>query len=74
MAEPGSAPPPGRRAAQVLRWLCAQALLQAGAVLLGFGCFVLLFQTDLWSGVTILFYRGLILLGLLASGYQLDVV
>ncbi|KAA0123832.1 hypothetical protein CIW48_10055 [Methylobacterium sp. P1-11] len=63
MAEPGSAPPPGPRAAQVLRWLCAQALLQAGAVLLGFGCFVLLFQTDLWSGVTILFYRGLILLG-----------
>lgn len=46
-----------------MRWLCAQALLQAGAVALGLGCFVLLFQTDLWSGVTILFYRGLILLG-----------
>ncbi|MCJ2054814.1 hypothetical protein [Methylobacterium sp. J-070] len=49
---------PGR----TLRWLGAQALLHAGALGLGLGCFVLLFQTDLWSGVTILFYRGLILL------------
>lgn len=62
MTEAGPRAPAHPRAAQALRWLCAQALLQAGAVLLGFGCFVLLFQTDLWSGVTILFYRGLILL------------
>ncbi len=46
----------------VLRWLGAQALLHAGALVIGFGLFVLLFQTDLWSGVTILFYRGLLLL------------
>ena len=63
MTDAGSSPPAGRRAGQVVRWLCAQALLQAGAVALGLCCFVLLFQTDLWSGVTILFYRGLILLG-----------
>jgi hypothetical protein len=50
------------RAGRVLRWFCAQAALYAGAVLLGAACFVLLFQTDLWAGVTILFYRGLILL------------
>ncbi|MCJ2094865.1 hypothetical protein MKK67_20525 [Methylobacterium sp. J-072] len=47
---------------QALRWLAAQGALHAGALLIGFGCFVLLFRTDLWSGVTILFYRGLILL------------
>ncbi|WP_457108682.1 hypothetical protein [Methylobacterium sp. P5_C11] len=57
-----TATPARPRLARALRWLCAQALLQAGAIALGFGCFVLLFQTDLWSGVTILFYRGLILL------------
>jgi hypothetical protein len=50
------------RAGPALRWLGAQTLLHAGALALGTGCFVLLFQTDLWSGVTILFYRGLILL------------
>jgi hypothetical protein len=50
------------RLGQALRWLAAQAALHAGAVLIGFTCFVLLFQTDLWSGVTILIYRGLILL------------
>jgi hypothetical protein len=37
-------------------------VLHTGALALGFACFVLLFQADLWSGVTILFYRGLILL------------
>ncbi|MCJ2063203.1 hypothetical protein MKK63_10825 [Methylobacterium sp. J-088] len=47
---------------RILRWIGAQALLHAGALALGFGVFVLLFQTDLWSGVTILFYRGLLLL------------
>ena len=46
-----------------LGWLAAQAALHAGALAFGFACFVMLFQTDLWSGVTILFYRGLILLG-----------
>lgn len=51
-----------RRAGQALRWIGAQALLHAAALALGFGAFVLLFQTDLWSGVTILFYRGLVLL------------
>ncbi|MDH2311074.1 hypothetical protein [Methylobacterium brachiatum] len=50
------------RLGQALRWLAAQAALHAGALLIGLACFVLLFQTDLWSGVTILFYRGLILL------------
>ena len=45
-----------------LRWLAAQNALHAGALLGGFACFVVLFRTDLWSGVTILFYRGLILL------------
>ncbi|MCJ2057537.1 hypothetical protein MKL09_13315 [Methylobacterium sp. J-048] len=50
------------RARQALRWLAAQGALHAGAILVGFAVFVLLFQTDLWSGVTILFYRGLILL------------
>jgi hypothetical protein len=49
---------------RALRWLGAQALLHAGALALGFATFVLLFQTDLWSGVTILFYRGLLLLAL----------
>lgn len=62
MTEPSPAAPTRPRAGQALRWLCAQALLQASAVVVGFACFVLLFQTDLWSGVTILFYRGLILL------------
>ncbi|MCJ2068809.1 hypothetical protein MKK75_08345 [Methylobacterium sp. J-030] len=47
---------------RALRWLGAQALLHLGALALGFGTFVLLFQTELWSGVTILFYRGLLLL------------
>lgn len=47
---------------RALRWIGAQALLHAGALALGFGAFVLLFQTELWSGVTILFYRGLLLL------------
>ncbi|SDN95683.1 hypothetical protein SAMN05216360_1139 [Methylobacterium phyllostachyos] len=51
-----------RRAGQALRWIGAQALLHAGALALGFGAFVLLFQTNLWSGVAILFYRGLLLL------------
>ena len=50
------------RAGRALRWIAAQALLYAGALAGGFGIFVLLFQTDLWSGVTILFYRGLLLL------------
>ena len=49
-------------AGQALRWVGAQVLLQAGAIALGVCTFVLLFQTDLWSGVTILFYRGLLLL------------
>lgn len=52
---------PGRLGV-ALRWLAAQGALHAGAILIGFGCFVLLFRTDLASGVTILFYRGLILL------------
>ena len=50
------------RAGRALRWIAAQALLYAGALAVGLGTFVLLFQTDLWSGVTILFYRGLLLL------------
>ncbi|MDP4004124.1 hypothetical protein [Methylobacterium sp. NEAU K] len=50
------------RTGDTLRWLAAQGALHAGALTLGFAGFVLLFQTDLWSGVTILFYRGLILL------------
>ncbi|MEE7492834.1 hypothetical protein [Methylobacterium oryzae] len=62
MTEAGSTTPARPRTGQALRWLGAQALLQAAAIALGFGCFVLLFQTDLWAGVTILFYRGLILL------------
>ncbi len=45
-----------------LGWIAAQAAFHAAALTFGFACFVLLFQTDLWSGVTILFYRGLILL------------
>ncbi|MGH1572984.1 hypothetical protein ACRAWG_22780 [Methylobacterium sp. P31] len=57
MTEPASS-----RLGGALRWLVAQAALHAGALAFGFGCFVLLFRTDLWSGVTILFYRGLILL------------
>ncbi|MEL6064104.1 MULTISPECIES: hypothetical protein [unclassified Methylobacterium] len=47
---------------RALRWVGAQALLHLGTLVVGFGTFVLLFQTDLWSGVTILFYRGLLLL------------
>ena len=62
MTEAGSTTPARPRTGQALRWLGAQALLQVAAIALGFGCFVLLFQTDLWAGVTILFYRGLILL------------
>ncbi|XYD08590.1 hypothetical protein R1A27_27095 [Methylobacterium sp. NMS12] len=62
MTEADPTTPARRRAGQALRWLCAQALLQAGAIVFGLASFVLLFQTDLWSGVTILFYRGLILL------------
>lgn len=54
---------PSSRAGRALRWVAAEALLHAGTVALGFAAFVLLFQTDLWSGVTILFYRGLLLLG-----------
>ncbi|WP_010685307.1 hypothetical protein [Methylobacterium mesophilicum] len=54
--------PAPSRAGSALRWLGAQTLLHAGALALGLGCFVLLFQTELWSGVTILFYRGLILM------------
>jgi len=50
------------RTRQALRWLAAQGALHGGALLIGFACFVLLFRTDLWSDVTILFYRGLILL------------
>ncbi|MBE7200394.1 MAG: hypothetical protein INR70_21680 [Parafilimonas terrae] len=55
---------PARGGRALLRWIGAEALLHAGALVLGFCCFVLLFRTDLWSGVTILFYRGLILLGI----------
>ena len=55
--------PARSRARHALRWLAAQTALHAGAVAIGLAGFVLLFQTDLWSGVTILFYRGLILLG-----------
>ncbi|MCJ2134646.1 hypothetical protein MKK69_11350 [Methylobacterium sp. J-026] len=50
------------RAGRILRWLGAQALLHAGALALGFGGFVMLFQTELCTGMTILFYRGLVLL------------
>ena len=50
------------RRSGVFRWLVAQAALHAGALVFGFACFVLLFRADLGSGVTILFYRGLILL------------
>lgn len=56
-------PAPARHGRALLRWIGAEALLHAGALVLGLGCFVLLFRTDLCSGVTILFYRGLILLG-----------
>jgi hypothetical protein len=58
-----AAPQPARSPlGRALRWLCAQALLQAAALVLGFVGFVLLFRTELWSGITILFYRGLVLL------------
>lgn len=53
---------PSLSAGRTLRWIGAQVLLHAGAVALGFTAFVLLFQIDLWSGMTILFYRGLLLL------------
>ena len=54
----------------VLRWLAGQGVLHAGAVAFGFVCFALLFRADLFSGLTILFYRGLVLL-VLAFGIAL---
>lgn len=54
----------------VLRWLAGQGVLHAGAVAFGFVCFALLFRADLLSGLTILFYRGLVLL-MLAFGLGL---
>ncbi|WP_244965520.1 hypothetical protein [Methylobacterium soli] len=60
----GRASPERGRIGPGLRWAAAQAVLHAGAVALGFLSFVLLFQLDLGAGITILFYRGLVLLGL----------
>lgn len=53
-----------------LRWLAGQGVLHAAAVAFGFVCFALLFRADLLSGVSILFYRGLVLL-VLASALTL---
>ncbi len=55
---------------KLLRWLAGQGVLHAAAVAFGFVGFALLFRTDLLSGVTILFYRGLVLL-MLAFGVTL---
>ena len=56
-----------------LRWLAGQGALHAAAVAFGFACFALLFRADLFSGLTILFYRGLVLL-VLAFGIGLCVM
>jgi hypothetical protein len=61
---PGHRSPTWRRIGSGLRWVAAQTILHAAAVALGFLCFVLLFQADLWPGITIVFYRGLVLLAL----------
>lgn len=53
-----------RSPTRMLRWLAGQGTLHACAVAFGFVCFALLFRADLSSGVAILFYRGLALLGL----------
>ena len=60
--------PPAR--SDGLRWVAGQGALHAGAVAFGLVCFAVLFRVDLLSGLTILFYRGLVLL-VLAFGLTL---
>lgn len=59
-----------RAPTKMLSWLAGQGALHACAVAFGFVCFALLFRADLSSGLTILFYRGLVLL-VLAFGVTL---
>lgn len=62
MTEPTVTPRAQGPAARAARFCAGQAILHLAAIGLGFVCFVLLFQVDVVPGLTILFYRGLVLL------------